>query len=128
MSLLKVVKSKHYYLHSKTNTDNMHIKVLYLKRAYNKLEQYPLNLFIYWRQDCLYKWPEMASPAFLVFKIFRGRTPDPPSRLDNMWFIFQSKHCSTQAFSNKWGFQLGSKNIKSNFYIDLWQMGYNFIG
>ena len=24
------------------------------------------------------KWPEMAPPAFLVFKIFRGRTLEPP--------------------------------------------------
>ena len=48
MSLLKVVKSKHCYLHPKTNTDNMYISKFYVqKRAYNKWEQYPLKLFIY---------------------------------------------------------------------------------
>ena len=27
--------------------------------------------------NCIVKWPQMASPAFLVFKIFRGMAPEP---------------------------------------------------
>ena len=36
------------------------------------------------------KWPEMASYAYLVFKIFRGRNPPTPLPLSEACCILQS--------------------------------------
>ena len=44
--------------------------------------------------------------CFLGFQNFGGGPTYPPSRLENMWFIFLNQQGSTQAFCWKWGFQL----------------------
>ena len=50
------------------------------------------------------------------FQIFRGRTPDPPLRLENLWFIFQSNTAQHRPLSF---FKLGSKQ-QELFSIALW--------
>ena len=72
----------------------------------------------------LTKWPEMASPAFLVLKIFRGRTPGTPFQIRKYVIYFSIQHCSTQAFCWKRGFQLGIKKQHSISIFDLWLMVY----
>ena len=68
-----------------------HSKISNLKRAYNINGSNILrNCSFTEVKMALRKRPEMASPALLFFKNFWGRTPNPPSRLENMCFIFQS--------------------------------------
>ena len=80
MSLSKVVKSKQCYLHPKTDTDNMHICLNFIFKKEHTIN----GSNIFWNcsftegKIFLTKWPEMASPALLVFKIFRGEDPGTP--------------------------------------------------
>ena len=61
------------------------------------------------------------TSCFIGFQNFPGENPQPPppptSRLENMWFIFQSKTAHTQAFSSKWGFQTSALKNKSNILL-----------
>ena len=58
--------------------------------------------------------PEMASPAFLVFKIFAGGPPYPPSRIKKYVINFSN----TSLLLKSEAFNLGVSN-KRNFPIDL---------
>ena len=51
----------------------------------------------------------MVSPALLVFKIFGGRTPDPPSGLESMRFIFQYSTAQHKPLVLNEVFNLGSE-------------------
>ena len=42
-----------------------------------------------------WKWPPMASPAFLVFKNFRGSTPGPPYKKAGKTFISSINQTTT---------------------------------
>ena len=78
-SLYKV-SNKSSQIHPKSNTD----LCLYLSKSYIQKEHTINVSIVLWNisfsegKIAPAKWPEMASSAFLVFKIFRGRTPQPP--------------------------------------------------
>ena len=93
MSVSKVVKSKQCYLHPKTNTDNMHICLNFIFKKEHTINGSNILWIGSFTEDkiVLTKWPEMASHAFLVFKIFWGRTPIPPFQITK--YVIYRKKC-----------------------------------
>ena len=86
MSLSKVVKSNQCYLLSKKSTDNMHICLnLIFKKTYKKMVAisseivHLLKVKLSLQND--QKWLLLLS---WYSNFFRGRTPEPPFRLENM--------------------------------------------
>ena len=76
MLLSKVVKSNQCYLHPKTDTDN--INFIFKKEHTINGCNILWNCSFTEGKIVLTKWPEMASLAFLVFKIFPGEDPQTP--------------------------------------------------
>ena len=47
--------------------------------------------------------------CFIGFRNFPGEDPpNPPSRIESVWFIFQSNTAQHKPLSSKWGWELGS--------------------